>query len=42
MTELTKKEFVQQLKEICPVTDTAAQMWCRWSAEWQMINSTTV
>lgn len=33
MTELTKKEFVQQLKEICPVTDTAAQMWCRWSAE---------
>lgn len=33
MTELTKKEFVQQLKEICPVTDTAAKMWCRWSAE---------
>lgn len=33
MAELTKEEFVQQLKEICHVTDTAAQTWCQWSSE---------
>lgn len=31
MAELTKEEFVQQLKEIAPVTDSAAQAWCEWS-----------
>lgn len=33
MAELTKEEFVQQLKEIAPVSDTAAQAWCQWSSE---------
>lgn len=30
MASLTKEEFIQQLKAICPVTDTAADMWCQW------------
>jgi len=33
MAELTKEEFVQQLKELSPVSDTAAQAWCQWSSE---------
>lgn len=33
MAELTKEGFVQQLKEIAPVSDTAAQAWCQWSSE---------
>ena len=33
MADLTKEEFVQQLKEISPVSDTAAQAWCQWSSE---------